>query len=109
MHRYDCFKCFGRRISDLVIVEDVLILMMAMSLTPLMVSARSMVKPDLLTGWGPHYAQEDDISVELSGDDPEVLQMNSSFIHAAGPIRQKRSSHLCIHIKDDLQLTDLIT
>lgn len=52
------------------------------------------MKSDLLTGWGPHYAQEGDISMQRSGDDPEVLQMHSGFIQAAGLIQQGRVSHL---------------
>lgn len=39
------------------------------------------MKPDLLTGWRPHYAREADVSMQSSGDHPEVLQMHSGFIH----------------------------
>lgn len=70
---------------------------------PLEISTRIMVKSDLLTGWRPHYAQEGDISVQRSGDDPEVLQMHSGFIQAAGLIQQGRPSHprlLPGHIED---------
>lgn len=52
------------------------------------------MKSDLLTGWGPHYAQEGDISMQRSGDYPEVLQMHSGFIQAAGLIQWRRASHL---------------
>lgn len=45
------------------------------------------MKSDLLTGWGPDYAQEGDISMQHSGDDPEVFQMHSGFIQAAGLIQ----------------------
>jgi len=52
------------------------------------------MKSDLLAGWGPHYAQEDDISIQRSGGDPEVLQMHSGFIQAAGLIQRGMVSHL---------------
>ncbi len=42
------------------------------------------MQSDLLTGRGPHYAQEGDISMQRSGGDPEVLQMHSGLIQAAG-------------------------
>lgn len=37
-------------------------------------------KSDLRTGWGAHYARKGDISVQRSGEDPEVLQMHSGFL-----------------------------
>lgn len=42
------------------------------------------------------HALESDISMERSGDNPEVLHRDSGFIQAAGPIPQRRVSHLSL-------------
>lgn len=62
------------------------------------------MKSELLTGWRPHYAQEGDISVQCSGEDPEVLQMHSGFIQAAGLIQQENAVRT--HRGRETQLTD---
>lgn len=70
-----------------------------------------MVKPDLLTGWRPHYAEEGDISMQRPGDGPEGLQMHSDFIQAAGlePTEEAVTSVGAATLRTrGAQLTDLI-
>lgn len=70
------------------------------------------MQSDLLTGWGPHYAQGGDISMQRSGDHPEVLQMHSGFIQAAGLTQRGEgvTSEVAgwTHRRCETQLTDLI-